>query len=175
MKNTDIEDLPSAVKIYTFRRFEIVKGGKPIVFAGKVQKKPLLLLKALIVHGGVMREELACDLLWPETEGDPRKALGMAVIRLRNLIGYKEAVTYSGATITLNTGRLWVDAWAFADLIKRAEAAQKSGQSAEILEKAAALYTGDFLPGEREPWIIDYRKRLRSQAEKVLGNLAKED
>ena len=53
-----LENWPWPLKIYTLGRFELSKDGKPLQFSGKVQKKPLLLLKAMIALGGKdIREE----------------------------------------------------------------------------------------------------------------------
>ena len=47
-RSMEIESWPWHLKIFTLGRFEIRVDGKPVQFSGKVQKKPLLLLKALI-------------------------------------------------------------------------------------------------------------------------------
>lgn len=43
-----LDEWPWPLKIYTLGRFEIVRDGTPLVFSGKVQKKPLEMLKAEI-------------------------------------------------------------------------------------------------------------------------------
>jgi LuxR family maltose regulon positive regulatory protein len=49
---THLENWPWPLKIFTLGRFEPIKDGKLLQFSGKVQKKPLSMLKALIALGG---------------------------------------------------------------------------------------------------------------------------
>jgi LuxR family transcriptional regulator, maltose regulon positive regulatory protein len=68
---SEIEAWPWPVKIYTLGRFKVLKDDQPLQFAGKVQRKPLALLKAMIAFGGRhVREELLIDALWPDADGD---------------------------------------------------------------------------------------------------------
>lgn len=103
------ENWPYPIKIYTLRKFEIVKDGKLLEFSGKVQKKPLELLKLLIDCGGQTTEGYISDALWPEAGGDmAHNSFKMAVSRLRNLIG-KESIKYQDGKISLNPNCCWVD------------------------------------------------------------------
>ena len=62
---------------------------KTFAFSGKVRQKPLLLLKMLIVLGGVgVGVEQVTDLLWPESEGDAAySAFTSTLSRLRQIFG----------------------------------------------------------------------------------------
>ncbi len=84
-----LENWPWPLQIYTLGRFALVKERKPVRFAGKIQKKPLLLLKALITLGGRnVDEERLTDILWPEADGDRAySALTTTLFRLRQVIG----------------------------------------------------------------------------------------
>ena len=86
-----LENWPWPVKIRTLGRFELFKNGNPFNFPGKAQKKPLLLLKALIALGGKdVDEERLTDILWPEADGDQAySALTTTLSRLRQLMGEK--------------------------------------------------------------------------------------
>ena len=119
----DIEDWPWPVKIYTLGNFELLKDGKPLQFSGKVQKKPLLMLKALIARGGKdVREDHLADLLWPDADGDQaHSAFTTTLFRLRRLIGSEKAIEVLEGKATLNPRYVWVDAWAFERTFSRAE------------------------------------------------------
>ena len=62
--------------------------GAPLRFTGKVPRKPLELLQAIVAFGGkeVLSETL-CDALWPDSDGDTAgAALRMTISRLRRLL-----------------------------------------------------------------------------------------
>ncbi len=160
---------PWPITIFTLGRFELLRDGKKLVFFGKVQKKPLTLLKAICAFGGEEIEvgQLA-DLLWPDSEGDVAfKAVRVTLIRLRRLLGYPAAVRLVNGKVSLDPRYCRVDAWAFEQALDGIEAAQRAGgQGKELMitsrmQETVASYRGDFLAGESDPWSISYRERLR--------------
>ncbi len=186
-----IENWPWPVKIATLGRFEILKDDKPLRFSGKVQKKPLEMLKALIAFGGreVPGEQIAAAL-WPDADGDAAyKAFGITLIRLREMLGVKDAVQLREGNVTLDQRYFWIDTWAFEHMLEssefgvppietfegglRSELNAKKRRSAirirqsEIhlgqLEKAINLYAGPFIVAESAPWAISLRERLRDK------------
>jgi two-component SAPR family response regulator len=128
----------------------------PELFTGRVQKKPLFLLKLLIALGGrnISASQLE-ETLWPDAEGDAaRLCLKTNVQRLRKLLASGKALAYSNGRLTLCPRYCWVDAWAFERMVTQAEA--DSGK------KAIQLYQGDFLKDEGEQsWAVLRRERLR--------------
>ncbi|MBI5874912.1 MAG: hypothetical protein HZB81_03545 [Deltaproteobacteria bacterium] len=105
------EKWPYPVKIYTLGKFEIVKDGKPVEFSGKIQKKPLELLKAIIALGGEdVPEEKVADKLWPNVDGDmAHQSFATTLKRLRRLLGNKDAVRLSAGYVTLDRRYCWVE------------------------------------------------------------------
>ena len=66
-----VENWPYPIKIYTLGSFRLLKDDGPFQFTGKVQRKPLEMLKALIALGGKdISESRLCDILWPDADGD---------------------------------------------------------------------------------------------------------
>jgi DNA-binding SARP family transcriptional activator len=172
----EIENWPWPLKIFTLGRFGIVKDGKPIRFSGKIQQKPLSLLKALIALGGrsVSVYQLN-DVLWPEADGDAAHAtFSTTLYRLRQLLGHEKAVHVQEGKITLDVQYCWVDAWAFERLLTQAEnlyLKDQKGKASELMQKAIAMYHGHFLD-EDQPWAISLREHLRNrfmQGVKKLG------
>ncbi len=163
-----LESWPWPVKIYTLGRFELQRDGEPVRFSGKVQPKPLLMLKALISLGGKnVREESMADLMWPEADGDvAHHSFEVTLHRLRRLIGLPEAILFQNGQVTLNENHCWVDVWAFEKILADAESVRKGGaaeSAASLLQKAIDMYKGEFLSGEvEEPWMISLRERLRN-------------
>jgi DNA-binding SARP family transcriptional activator len=163
----ELESWPWPVRIYTLGRFGVVKDGTPVHFSGKVQQRPLSLLKAVIALGGrdVAEEQLA-EALWPEADGDgAHQALAVTLHRLRRLLGHEEAVLLRGGYVRLASTHCWVDAWAFERLLGKADAARQAGRPEEaraLDERGLALYRGGFLDADGQAaWALSARERLR--------------
>jgi DNA-binding SARP family transcriptional activator len=175
-----VENWPWPIKIYTLGRFELLKDGKTLQFSGKVQKKPLEMLKALIALGGQDVEEARiADALWPDASGDlARRSFDTTLHRLRKLMGNDEVIQLHDGQLTLDTRHCWVDARAFETMVEHAESMRreaegerrkspsgnpKSGMRLDLLEKALALYKGHFLPAYAgTPWALSVRERMRA-------------
>ena len=120
MKN-DTKNRP--IKIFTLGRFNILRDGYPIQFVGKVQRKPLELLKAIISFGGreVSADQLS-DALWPDAEGDmANQSFNTTLHRLRRLIGNDMAIKFHGGILTLDDRCCCVDTWAFEQIVENSE------------------------------------------------------
>ena len=118
-----LENWPWPLKIYTLGKFDIARDGEVIRFSGKVQQKPLLLLKALIAFGGRdVKEEHLCDALWPDAEGDlAHRSFETTLYRLRQLIGKDNVVHLKEGRLTLDMRSCWVDAFALEKALDEAE------------------------------------------------------
>jgi len=167
-----VEYWPYPVRIYTLGRFQLLKDGKPVTFSGKVQKKPIELLKALIALGGQdVSEGNLIDALWPDSEGDAGySALKTTTLRLRQLLGNDAAVLVGGGTITLDSRLCYVDAFDCATLMKDAESEARSNpqqvqdSSHTIALRIFGLYQGRFLPADTAAvWTISMRERLQNK------------
>jgi LuxR family maltose regulon positive regulatory protein len=173
----EVETWPWPVRIYTLGRFGILKDGKPLAFSRKMQKRPLSLLKALIAFGGrAAREDQITDAVWPEAEGDMAvQAMSVALRRLRQLLGYEEAVQRREGILRLDPRYCWVDAFAFERLLGKAASLGETGReegAATLEEKALALYRGPFLAEDVDrSWPVSMRERLRSRYLLTVGRL----
>ncbi len=191
-----LDNWPWPVKIFTLGGFEILVDDKPIEFSGKVQRKPLDLLKALIAFGSTdVSEERITDALWPEAAGDlAHKSFEMALQRLRKLIGRDNAVLLRNGHVSLDGRQCWVDVRAFEQLVQGAEQEMRNAdfglrnkkriqlsqsEGAELLEKTISLYKGNFLPDDtRNAWSAVTRERLRSKFLRLVtkaGELYEQD
>jgi DNA-binding SARP family transcriptional activator len=163
-----IENWPWTIKIYTMGRFTVLINNAPLTFKHKAQQTPLRLLKAIIALGGrdIAGDKLV-DFLWPDAEGDMAyHALESTLHRLRKLLGYPEAIVMTDGKITLDNRYCWVDTWAFERLLGQSDACKSTDplKKKELIEKAVALYHGNFLAGEREePWLISSSEHLKSK------------
>lgn len=161
---------PWPCRIRTFGSFEILVNEKPLTFTGKVQKKPLALLKVLIAFGGrEVREDAIEDLLWPDADGDmARIALKTTLSRLRHLLGSERVIQVKDGRMSLNSHYAWLDAWALESLAKRVSKlwegrrqVKAADETAELAALAVELYRGEFMAGDDDSWISTCRDRLR--------------
>ena len=174
-----IETWPWPLKIHTLGSFEIRRDDIPFAFTGKIQKKPLELLKALVSFGAkdVSGERLAAAL-WPALDGDnARHSLDTTLYRLRKLLGAK-ALQWKAGRLSLDTRHCWIDTGTFEHLGNAIEretlnqpARQDEKELLRLLEKACGLYRGHFLPTDRDlPWTTQTRERLRSRLRQIVVN-----
>ncbi len=114
------------------------------------------------------REQLM-DALWPELDGETAAArLDRAVYSLRQLFEPTRArpatspllLTEREVVELADQSLLWVDADAFEALLKQARASAESGEREQLLEEAAKLYGGEFLPEERKLELTTTRREF---------------
>ena len=162
-----VEGWPYPIRVYTLGKFEMVIDGKPVESEGKVQKKPLEMLKAIIAFGGHgVSEERLTDALWPDTDGDAaHKSFGVTLHRLRRLLGNDKALRFRDGMVTLDPGYCWTDVRAFESIIDPLPNGEASSEGCpdSIFEKAAGLYLGDFLPADHNDWSVSVRERNRDR------------
>src|SRR6266581_3827756 len=160
---------PWPLRIRCLGDFVVERDGVPVRFAGKVQRRPLELLQALVGLGGrdVDAQRLA-DLLWPEAEGDAaQKALEMALLRLRRLLDVPGAILLRDGRLSLDRSLCWDDVAAFEALCDGVEAAAAHpGAAAALLD----LYGGSFLAAAPAgaSWPFEPRRRLRGRLLRAL-------
>lgn len=164
---------PWPLRVHTLGRFELLGDEGPLVFGNKIPKKPLALLKALIAFGGkAVAEHLLTDALWPEYEADAaHDAFNAALHRLRKLLPHEpELLRLQDGLLTLDTGRCWVDAYAFAELADRNLSPPEADAGILVpLDQALALYRGHFLRDDSaESWSVVPRERLRSRFQRAV-------
>jgi len=168
-----VEAWPWEFKIYTLGRFEIYREGKKIEFSRKAQQKPLALLKELVsFEGRPTAQDSIADALWPDSDGDlADRSFATTLHRLRKLLGCDKAIRYVDGMVSLDMSCFWVDAWAFNYYMEQAE--RHKEDSARLLEKAAALYHGEYLPSDALPSVISARERLRGRFKRCMEKLGK--
>lgn len=149
--DADVTGWPWPIEVRTLGGFEVRRDGAPIEFGRKAPKKTLALLKAIIARGGSAPESALIDAFWPDEDGDAAsRSLGAALHRLRALLADADVVQQQAGLVSLDRGRVWVDAWAFE-------------RTADTLD-GLALYRGSFLVEEEgEAWPVAPRERLRSR------------
>ena len=172
-----VDSWPYPIKIRTLGKFELIVEDKPLIFKGKVQQKPLAMLKAIIALGGRdVDNKMLTDSLWPEAEGDiGSRSFYTTLHRLRKLLPDDRVIQLQEGKVSLDERYCWVDTWAFegllgtveknwTELLKTGHMPETWQETLRFLEKAISMYRGHFLPGEEaEPWVLSLRERLRSK------------
>jgi ATP/maltotriose-dependent transcriptional regulator MalT len=158
---------PWPIRIYTLGRFSVVQQGSTLRFAGKSQKRPLELLKALIALGGRdVSEARLADALWPESEGDASaQSLATTLFRLRKLLG-ENAIRRQEGRVTLDPSHCWVDCWEF-ERVASDELLESKGR----LGRLRRLYHGAFLEDLDAPWAERLRERLKARFNRVVSEV----
>lgn len=162
------------VRIYTFGDFRIFLNKTSLPITGKSQRKPIILLKAMLSFGiwRISQSHLA-EKIWPDADGaESLQSLHTTVHRLRRLLGKKSILVKDGY-IGLNPNIVWVDAGLVKYYISKIESSihnkkdfQKQSQRVNGLLN---LYAGKFLENELDDvWCFQYSKELHN---KVLNCL----
>lgn len=151
------EPWPWPVRVRLFGRFALDIDGAPAMFARKVPRRPLMLLKALACFGGqdVPITKLA-DALWPDMDGDDAiRAFQTTLFRLRHLLQVEDAVVLADGRLSFDRELVWVDSLVFEDLC----AAAGTGD-VQAAARARQLHGKPLLEGEDdEPWVMTARER----------------
>ncbi|HSQ82389.1 MAG TPA: BTAD domain-containing putative transcriptional regulator [Casimicrobiaceae bacterium] len=157
-----IAEWPWPLALRTLGEFVVRRDGVPLASAGKAQKKPLEMLKALVALGGrnVDATMLAAQL-WPDADGDDAKtSFDSGLYRLRKLLGVDGALTLTEGRLSLNPGIVWLDVWAFERLLDA---------SPPDVESALECYRGHFLALESAPaWALPLRDRLQARLARAV-------
>ena len=176
-------DWPWPLRVCSLGQFRVLKNGEPIAFTGKAQRRPFDLLRVVIAYGGRdVSEERVTEALWPRIDGDSaHRSFTTTLHRLRKLLGEDRAITLSEGKLTLDGRHIWVDVWAFDQIVARVNQAlrappeqEASGKFGELANRLLELYSGVFLGNEPEAaWCLPLRDRLRHRFIRTLGDICR--
>jgi LuxR family transcriptional regulator, maltose regulon positive regulatory protein len=152
----------------------------PVRFAGKVQFKPLELLKVLAVAPQHRVDQRQVERwLWPDAaESAAKKALEAAVHRLRKLLRCDEAVLVAAGKVQLSATHVWVDAAAFEAWLVDAQRELDARPGTPVADLLAERLFGDYcgrLFGDDlpTPWSIGPRERLHNKFLQLVHGLGR--
>jgi len=165
----EVPNWPWPIQIHSLGRFQIQVNDRILEVRGKSQRRPLNLLKAMLVSRDGEEITVLLDRFWPDLDGDAaRNAFDLAVHRLRKLLKHKDAILVSQGRAALDRNLVWVDAFALEALGEEADAHETAFERAR---RVVLLYRGQFLTEEAEPWVFAVRERLRNQFLKCVGQI----
>jgi DNA-binding SARP family transcriptional activator len=153
------------IRIRALGGFEILIDGTAFAGGIKPQRRPLDLLKLLVLSDAtpIGAGELA-DKLWPDSDGDTaRNCLQVAVHRLRRLLGHEHAVVVHDRKLQLDRRLCWVDLWQFeSEVAQLVEMPIGGAEFASRARHALRLYRGQLFAHEPDQaWMLAPRERLR--------------
>jgi len=176
------------VRLYVLGQFRLEyrnekQQWQPATDAAMQHQRVRALLHCLISSPGrKLGREQAIEMLWPDLDFETAThRLDRAVYSLRRLFepGRSRPATSNllfteHQTLQLaDQAQLWIDADAFDSLLSQARASNDPGQTEQLLEEAMLLYSGDYLPEERDiPWIQTRREALQRSWIGLLLELA---
>jgi len=167
---------PRPIAIRTLGNFELRIDGELLQFSRKAQKKPLELLKLLIVRGakGVAAESIIDDL-WPDSDGDAaQNAFDSTLHRLRKLLKQDDAIILSEGKLSLNATLCWLDTWALQRLADEMPIRTSAREPRHHTTQLFQIYRGPFFssdvnfPGRSQTCVA-----LRSVFERCLSALCR--
>lgn len=165
--------MPQKIEVTMLGKFTIAPEGRAPVKELSLtcrSRRIWTLIAYFIIHRdrGIPPQELI-DLLWPDGEADlvtlqnnisrARTALSsLGLSGSQRLIACRDGLYRWSTQVETR-----VDADAFQDLYKKANACQDIAQAAEYALSAIRLYKGDFLPeAAMEPWCVHLNAYFRS-------------
>lgn len=161
------------VRIRTLGEFAVTVDGQPLHLGRKLPRRPLELLKAIIVFGGrQIPQDTLADALWAGFDGDhAHNALTAALHRLRYLLRVPGALVVCNGRVSLHSAKVEVDAFEADTLMRDLQSVGPvRGPGVDAL---LALYRGPFLPDELHvPWTERMRDRLRQRFCACIGDTA---
>jgi non-specific serine/threonine protein kinase len=148
----------STLHVRDLGALQITLNGRPVAYEGRASSRVRELLVFLIKHPpGPTKEEVGVAF-WPDATGEQVKnAFHVTLHRLRKVLGDSDAVAADGARYRVTVPHI-VDSARF----EAGAAEALRGNDIRALERAVALYRGDFLQGEEAgDWCFPIRAQLR--------------
>ncbi len=161
---------PWPLEVTTFGGFALKKFGEPMPFEGKVQKKPLELLKSIVSVGprGISIH-LLCEMLWPDSSPEQaRTAFKVTLSRLRKLVDVANVFEMTDTRIALNSDVVRVDCVQFEMLADTIEAPGNHSLTS-LVQQFISVYRGRFLGNEPcNRWLQYARERWHARMVRVV-------
>lgn len=152
----DQEAWPWLVRIYTLGKFKVEIDNGDTLHDNKQDKRPLQLLKQLVLHSGSAGTRDLSDELYPgQSEKKQSAALRKNLHRLRLILGNENTIVREGDNLRINKKLCWIDSSAFELLIK---SEQKSP-----VARALSMYQGEYMSqvNDESYDVLTRREQLR--------------
>jgi LuxR family maltose regulon positive regulatory protein len=166
----NVEGWPWRFRIYALGRFELAGADGATLLSGRVQGRPIELLKITIALGGrAVSVDRITDVMWPNIDRDyAHRSFNTTLHRLRKLLGEDAAITLTSNQISLSERFFWVDTWALDQNLGKLRLAMRRNldpiKIGELADQTIELYQGAFMPGDEDnAWVVSPREQLRNK------------
>ncbi|MDZ3836212.1 MAG: hypothetical protein U0S49_02430 [Rhodospirillales bacterium] len=159
---------PRRYRVQMLGPFSLTRDG--VCIAG-TQSTKLALLQSLIWHGGRnVSIDAVADDLWPDKDGDrAENTLQVTILRLRELIGDKAAISVANRAISLDPSLWWSDLEELRALVEaihaevgRDEAGIDNGRVLRLQDRLLRLKGEDLLVGSGDAlWVRSARRKTK--------------
>lgn len=165
---TPKRDAGPALRVYGFGPGRVDLNGEAVPTSawGSVTARQLLFY--MLIHNARSREQILADF-WPELSAQKAKtSFHTTKFRLNRALG-RDAIDFDGQLYTLHPDlQVWFDVASF----RASLGMWREAQDVDALERATALYTGDFLTDCYSDWCEIEREALRVQCMEALETLS---
>lgn len=177
---------PRPVTVLALGGFELQVDGRAWTADGRTPRKPLALLKLLVIAGerGIDEDRLI-EALWPDPlDGPEQKAFDVTLHRLRRLLRHDGAVRVRQRRVALEASVVSVDAWELEHALAASDDAWHGllpdrAALETVLEAVRAHWRGPLLPDDRHlDGLQAARQRLQARVERwalALGDQREAD
>ncbi len=159
--------MPQKVQVYFFGELKILIGQKGSPLLLPPTQKSQSLLAYLIYHRQTSHpRSRLIGMFWGDRpEKRARRSLSTALWHIRRSLNSSATLSADNHKVHLDGfEEIWVDAETFAD-------AASAVNDLSRLERAVSLYTGNFLDGSFDDWVIDQRYLLQEKYLDALSHL----
>ncbi len=163
------------LKILTLNSFSIYNENEKLDLTKIKSRKARDLLRYFVVFRRKnISDEILCEIFWQDMEEKYAKMnLQSTVHMLRAFLG-KDLITFQNGNYCFDpSGVVQCDADEFENLIKLSRSTNDSTSKKSFLEKAVAMYKGDFMVENLyEDWTIQFREYYKDLYVQALIDLA---
>lgn len=164
-----------SITVQLFNGLKITRqdqGGSPVVLRSPKTEE---LFAFLVCKGAVSREEVI-DTLWRDLESEKAlKNLNSTLYYIRKAIGSDRTaggcIVAGRNEIRIDENGIYCDLYEFERLMKQFRQAPE--RSAELFERAEALYAGEFLKGKAYDWASERTRRIEQNYTELLDAAAR--
>ncbi|MBC8042400.1 MAG: AAA family ATPase [Rhizobacter sp.] len=171
------------IRIEAFNTLSIFRAGsvQPISKREWGSEKPRKFLLYLMLKQGEpyrRTREAVGEALWPEQPLDPKKLslfLRVALSQTRKALGAPDIIQKANEIYSVNFDLCRADWMEFEKHLAEATAAQRQNKAViaeAAFQTARTLYTGDFLVGTDDDWVMEKRLRLSDEFDRTLRTLS---
>lgn len=160
-----------SVRVYALGRGCVLRGEEELI--PQREQVKALFFYLLAHHPQPVRKEELMEELW--SGFSPQRADGTLRVTLYRLRRAICPVSSDKGWLALELPEgSWYDVWEFEQALRQARQAQANpDEQAAALERAIALYQGDYLEQVDSPWVMPERERLRREHQAALLSLAR--